>query len=519
MKLNYFLVLIALLTNLVNTSAQNFADNVASIIFNHCSNCHRPGEIGPFSLTNYEEAKDWGQTIKHVTQSKYMPPWKPDPAYRNYQHENFLSDAEISTITKWVDSGMPEGDPSKTPAFPNFPKGSQIGTPDLTLSFATKYTHKGNFRDEYRYFVLPTNLTEDKDLIALEMRPGNTKVVHHTLFWADATGKARVADAATPEYGFEGGVQSVLLGDQLPGYVPGQKPNVYNNKMGQKITKGSDLVLQMHYAPTGVDETDSSSVNLFFAKTPAQRVVRNYIMLPNALVNGPFEIQPGEVKEFHGVFKVPFKVSLLGIWPHCHMLGKKWEVYATTPTGEKINLIKISDWDFNWQGGYYFKNLVVLPTGSEIHAFATYDNTVDNPVNPNNPPKKIAWGEGTSDEMFYLPLSYVIYAPGDEQIVLNAEDPNFESHGIKNISSKTYPVYPNPVEDQIKFSFTLDKTQEIRIDLCNSEGKLVQVMVENKKFLQGQHIEQLNLKNISTGNYLLRLHTKAGILTEKISKI
>ena len=119
MKLNYFLVLIALLTNLVNSSAQNFADNVASIIFNHCSNCHRPGEIGPFSLTNYEETKDWGQTIKHVTQSKYMPPWKPDPAYRNYQHENFLSDAEISTIAKWVDSGMPEGDPSKTPAFPS----------------------------------------------------------------------------------------------------------------------------------------------------------------------------------------------------------------------------------------------------------------------------------------------------------------------------------------------------------------------------------------------------------------
>lgn len=500
------------------SQAQTYANDVASIIYKHCSNCHRPGEIGPFPLTNYNEVKSWGQTIKHVTEIKYMPPWKPESGYQNYQYENYLSDAQITTIGKWVDAGMPQGNPANEPAFPNFPKGSQVGTPDLTLSFAKKYTHKGNFTDEYRYFVLPTGLTQDKDLIALEMRPGNAKVVHHTLFWSDATGAARAADAATPEYGFEGGLgQAIALGDQLPGYVPGQKPNIYNNGMAQTLTKGSDLVLQMHYAPTGVDETDSSVVNLFFAKTPAKRTVRNHIMLPNSLVNGPFIIPRNAVKEFHGEFTVPIKVSLLGIWPHCHMLGQKWDVYAITPSGQRINLIKIDDWDFNWQGGYYFKKLIVLPIGTKIHAFATYDNTTSNPVNPNNPPKDVSWGEGTRDEMYYLPISYVVYENGDENLLLNTDEKS--NNGFKNIESKIYPVNPNPVSDVIKFGFVLNQTQDISLDIFNLDGKKVQSIIPEQRFLQGQHTKELNIKNMNSGIYQLVLRTKDGILTEKFIKI
>jgi hypothetical protein len=210
-------------------NAQTFSEQVAAIIYTHCSNCHRPGEIGPFPLTNYEEVKDRAFTIKHVTESRYMPPWKPDPKYRNFQHENYLTDAEISILGKWVDAGMPQGDPSKEPRFPNFPSGSQIGIPDLVVSFAQKYVHKGDGRDEYRYFVLPTNLTEDKELVALEMRPGNTKIVHHTLFWADNTGAARAEDAKTPEYGYTGGGCKCSKGvsncrdtflDKSPTYIP-----------------------------------------------------------------------------------------------------------------------------------------------------------------------------------------------------------------------------------------------------------------------------------------------------------
>lgn len=498
--------------------AQNYSEDIAPLIYKHCSNCHRPGEIAPFALTNYNEVASWASTIKHVTEIKYMPPWKPDPKYQQYQLENYLSDDEIATIGNWVLKGMPQGDPSKEPAFPNFPKGSQIGTPDLAISFSQSYVHKGNDIDEYRYFVLPTNLTEDKELIALEMRPGNSKIVHHTLFWADETGKARAEDAKSPEYGYTGGGSAVSLDNQLPGYVPGQKPNVFTSGMSQTIKKGSDLVLQMHYAPSSIDESDSSTVNLFFAKKPAPRKVQNKIMLPYDLVNGPFIIPANQVKEFHGVYKIPFKVSLLGIWPHCHKLGKKWEAYAKLPDGSQIPLIKIEDWDFNWQGGYYFKKLIVLPAGSEIHAFATYDNTINNPVNPNDPPKSITWGEGTSDEMYYLPLTYVVYQPGDENIILNSSKPDLNEAGIENIESKLYPIYPNPVNNQsIQVGFVLNKDQDVAFNLCTQDGKQIINLHSKKMYLQGQHSLKFTIPdNIPEGTYLIKMITTDRVWTERI---
>ncbi|MBK6545100.1 MAG: T9SS type A sorting domain-containing protein [Saprospiraceae bacterium] len=513
--MKYFYLLLLVLIFTFTLQSQNYSDKIASLIYTHCSNCHRPGEIGPFPLTNYEEVKDRAASIKYVTEIRYMPPWKPDPGYRNFQHENFLSDEEISDIGKWVDAGMPRGDVSKEPAFPNFPKGSQIGTPDLVVSFTQKYTHLGTGYDEYRYFVLPTNLTEDKELVALEMRPGNPKIVHHTLFWADNSGKARAEDAKTPEYGYSGG-SAITFGEQLPGYVPGQKPNQYNNGMSQKIPKGSDLVLQMHFAPSSIDQEDSSSVNLFFAKQASKRTVYSKILLPTDLVNGPFIIPANTVKQFHAVYKIPTQVSLLGIWPHCHMLGKDWEVYALLPNGTKIPLIKIGDWDFNWQGGYYFQKLIVLPTGSEIHAFATYDNTVDNPVNPYSPPRAITWGESTKDEMFYLPLSYVLYQAGDESILLADEDITGYGASNENIKTELNPIFPNPVTDELNIPFVLNGDQQIQINLLDLMGKSIVCLVDKQMYLQGQHILTIKTPKLENGVYMIQLKTKVGSWTQKL---
>lgn len=496
--------------------AQNFADNIAELIYTKCGNCHRPGEIGPFPLTNYLEVKNRANLIKHVTESRYMPPWKPDPHYQNYQNENYLSLEEIDLIGRWVNNGSPQGDPLKEPAFPNFPSGSQVGTPDLIVSFAQSYTHKGNNRDEYRYFVLPTNLTEDKDLVALEMRPGNKQAVHHTLFWADDTGMAKAEDDKTPEYGFSGGGAAGFLGDQLPGYVPGQKPNIFPEGMSQKIKKGSDLVLQMHYAPSAKDEQDSSVVNLFFSKKPAKRQVYNKIMLPTNLVNGPFIMPPQSVTTFHGVYKLPIDVSLLGIWPHCHLLGKSWEVYAKLPNGEQIPLIKIDDWDFNWQGGYYFQKLIVLPRGSEVHAFASYDNSDNNPVNPNNPPKTVSWGEGTADEMYYLPLSYVLYQPGDEDLVLDSDDIEGNGGLSKSLINQILGIFPNPATDKIQLPFVINSDQKIEINILNSDGSKISNLLSMKTYIQGQHLIPLKLPELKSGLYLIELKSSSWALTEKL---
>ncbi len=486
------------------TKAQtlNFSEDIATIIYNKCTKCHRTGEIAPFPLTNYSEVQSWASMIKYVTSIKYMPPWKPDEKYQRYRNENYLTDLEIKKIADWVDQGTLQGNPSLEPSLPIFPTGSQIGAPDLVLSFAKSYKHLGNNTDEYRYFVLPTGITTDKDLIALEVRPGNKKIVHHTLVWADTTGSAAASDALTPEYGYESGTTSAAdLNSQLPGYVPGQKPLEYTLGIAQKLYAGSDLKLQMHYAPTPIDEIDSSTVNLFFAKQPATRFVNTHIMvpLPGVLTNGPFFILPNQVKEFHGVWTATKDISMLGIAPHAHLLNQSWKVYAITPTNDTINLIKINDWDFNWQGTYAFKQLIKLPQNSVIHAYAKYDNTSTNINNPNNPPIFVSWGEKTSDEMYYLPLLFLDYLPGDENIIFDQTSslPS-EYYQIKN---KLYPIYPNPTTSDIKIGYTLSENTSVTIKIYDLSGKLIKTVFENQYHLSGLHSKEIFLESLPSGRY------------------
>lgn len=487
-----------------NTKAQtvNFSEDIAAIIYNHCTPCHRPGEVAPFSLTNYTEVQSWASMIKYVTGIKYMPPWKPEQGVQTLRNENFLSSVEIQKIADWVDGGTPQGDPSLEPALPIFPSGSQIGTPDLILSFAQSYNHVGNNLDEYRYFVLPTGIARDTDLVALEVRPGNKRILHHTLIWADTTGTAAADDAATPEYGYESGsISASQLDAQLPGYVPGQKPLEYTLGIAQKLYAGTDLKLQMHYAPVSADETDSTTVNLFFAKQPATRYVNSHIMvpLPGVLINGPFIIPANQVKEFHGIWNVTQDISMLGIGPHCHLLGQSWNVYAITPTNDTINLIKIGDWDFNWQGTFAFKQLIKLPQGSAIHAFAKYDNTTNNVLNPNNPPKLVSWGENTSDEMYYLPLLFLPYQAGDENIIFDQTSSIPSQFYL--VKDKLYPISPNPSSSEIKIGYTLSANSKISLRIFDMSGKLVKSVFENQSHLSGLHSKEISLSDLVAGRY------------------
>lgn len=513
-------ILILLRPSPASAQSVTWAEHVAPIVYKHCTSCHRPGEIGPFPLTNYREAAAWGNMIKYVTGIRYMPPWKADSKFgASYIGANYLSDAQIATIRNWVDSGMPRGDASLEPPSPAFPKGSQVGTPDLTVSFAKKHVHKGNGQDEYRYFVLPTGLKEAKDLVALEMRPGNSRIVHHALVWADTTGSAARIDAQTPEYGYaagQGGTGAQInFGQQLPAYVPGARPNVFNNGMAQRLSAGSDLVVQVHYAPTSTDEPDSSTFNLFFADKPASRFVRSHIMLPFSIVNGLFVLYPNTVREFQGVYKVPTDISLLGIAPHCHLLGKKWRVYAITPARDTVPLINIEDWDFNWQGVYHFKKLLYLPKNTEIHAFATYDNTVNNPLNPYNPPRFVTWGEGTADEMYYLPLLWVPYQPGDENLSMEGPATN-ENQVFHFNQNKLYPISPNPVRGPMRVGFTLAGPAAVSIDLRDQQGRLLQNMASMQRALPGEHAIEWDNSHLPSGIYYVTLRADATVQTQQL---
>ncbi len=509
---------------LISLGQVTFAKDIAPIIYNKCANCHRPGEIGPFSLTNYDQVKNYGQMIKFVTESKYMPPWKADPNYQHYLEENFLTDDQINKIASWVDGNMPYGEAADEPSFPDYPEGSTLGKPDLVLNFKAKFNHKGNNKDQYWYFVLPTNLPENKVIKAIELRPGNKKIVHHALFFQDTTGTARSFDDKTAEYGFSANTQGfdtdvVLTKEQFPGYVPGQKPIRFPESLGQKLNKNSDLVIQMHYAPTSVAQSDSSSVNIFFAdkEEKIDRFIKDRIMLPSDLPGGFFSfiIPANQKKTFQGKWKINQDISILSVFPHMHLLGKKWKVWLSKPDGSIENLMKIDDWDFNWQGGYYFKKFIVAPKNSIVYAEAEYDNTVNNPANPSSPPKTVSWGENTTDEMYYFPLLFVPYKTGDENVVFD-QSTAVEDVSNKDIDNRIFAISPNPVSNElVNISFNLKNANTLNIALYNNNGQFVKHIRKNEFYFQGINYTHVDASVLPVGSYFVRIDGKGFSSTEK----
>ena len=503
----------------------NFSEHIAPIIYENCTSCHRTGEIAPFALETYEDAAAFSQMIKYVTGIRYMPPWKPDRNFSEFLGERYLTEAEIQMIAEWADAGAPQGNPDLAPPVPNFPSGSALGTPDLVLSFSESYEHQGNMQDNYRVFVLPTGLTEDKEIAAVEVRPGNAKIVHHALIAYDDSGQGQALDDATPEYGYDGfggfGVNGVF-DKQFPGYVPGQRPRFFQNELGQLLPAGSDLLVQMHYGPFPTTETDSSSINIFFKDEPVERYVEQFVMLPfgGILTNGPFFMPANTVKTFHGVVTIPTKTSILGIAPHSHLLGQDWTVYMVHPNGDTTNLISIPEWDFNWQGGYWFKKFMIAEAGSQIHAYATYDNTSENPFNPNNPPQSVTWGEQTTDEMYYLPLMYVPYAAGDEDVVfddnLTATEEDFQ---LVTLDNKMYPIFPNPAANEVIIGFSLASRSPLEIEVLDLQGKTVANIAQNQLYLSGYHQVKWNAAGVPNGVYIINVRGEGFVLSEKISVV
>lgn len=508
----------------IGSGQVTYTKQIAKIIYNKCTSCHRTGEIGPFNLTSYQETRLRANSIKAVTKSRYMPPWKADPSYQRHIGESFLSDEEIQLIADWVDGGTPYGTASEEPPLPIFPTGSALGVPDTIITFKQKHLHKGNGKDEYRYFVLPTAYGEDKVIKAIEVRPGNAKIVHHALIFQDVAGTARSFDAKTPEYGFEGMTgfsdEQVIFYDQYPGYAPGTKTIFYPDGIGQLLNKGADIVMQIHYAPTTVDYSDSTSVNIFFAKKEEKitRYVDDMIMLPFNLVSGPFSfnIPRNTTRTFEGRMTMASDLSLVGIYPHMHMLGKNWEVWLQRPDGTRENLIRINDWDFNWQSNYYFRKYIKAPKGSVVVAKATYDNTSANPNNPTIPPKNVSWGENTTDEMFFLPLLAVPYNQGDENITFNditsTADIDFE--GGLNIAS----IQPNPAmkNSLVQIDFKLDRGQPLTLSVFDMTGKQVRSMREGEYFGQGSHTVHLDPSSLPSGSYLINMSGASGLSHSKM---
>ncbi len=393
----------------------NYYEDIAPIISKNCSPCHRPNNIGPFNLLTYEDVVKRAKFIDKVTSSRYMPPFPADRTFQGYLNERGLSESEIDLIKNWVNSGMKEGKKQlqSEGELNNFSETE----PDLILKMNAPFDISAENIEDFRFFNLPSRLEKDIYLSGIGFKPGNKQLVHHSRVMLDTTNLIRAIDGLSEMDSKVKDFQKYGLKEEfLYGWVPGNDYIKFPKGTGIKVNKNADFLLNMHYAPSPIADTDQSEIVLFFSKKEVQREVKNFILRENDVSNKPFLIRGGEQKTFYIAKNISKDISLISVLPHMHLLGKSFRAFAVTPNSEVINLIKIDKWDFNWQMTYQFKKMLKIPAGSTFIVEATYDNSENNPENPYSPPQDIGYGWGTKDEMLNLVLYYLDYHSGDELI-------------------------------------------------------------------------------------------------------
>jgi len=376
-----------------------FSDEVVRILRARCQTCHRPGEHAPFPLLTYTDAYERRDDIRDAVGGRVMPPWKAVPGFGDFREPRRLSEAELSTLVRWVEAGAPEGDRAKLPPALVFPQGWKLGPPDHVLEMAEPYTVPGRASDVYRCFVIPTKFGEDRWVTKVEYAPGDRKLVHHVLSYIDTTSAADALDRADPGPGYTCfGGPGFLPAGGLGGWAPGVQPRVMAAGVGMLLPKGANVVVQMHYNNSAPESrTDRTRIGLHFAKGPIDKRQRGI-----AVLNRAFTIPAGASRyEVRASWTVPpgWDLHADTITPHMHLLGREMKVTATYPDGAVRPLIHIDDWDFNWQGSYTFAQPIPLPAGTRIDMVAVFDNSADNLRQPSRPPRPVSWGEGTTDEM------------------------------------------------------------------------------------------------------------------------
>lgn len=397
-----------------------FTEQVAPVIYSKCAGCHRAGESAPFPLTSYQEVAKRGALIVAVTGKRYMPPWHAAQGSVAYRDERRLTNEQIAMLRAWVDQGMPKGDPAKESALPAFPVGWQLGQPDFIVSLPEAYRVPADGPEIYRNFVFPVGLPEDKWLRAIEVRPTAAKAVHHMVYYADPSGSLRQVDRASGVAGFSGiGLprETITLGV----WAGGTQPHFLPDGIARPFPKGSDLIIQEHFHPTGKVEIEKTVVGLYFAKREPQRKMVS-IQLPITL--GFFagvRIPPGEkAYTVRDSFTLPIDVDAFAVSAHAHYLGKSMKLTATLPSGETKVLLHIPDWDFAWQDGYMFADLVPLPRGTRLDGEIVWDNSASNPRNPTSPPVFVQWGEESQAEMGSVTLDLVPHLQSERKALANA---------------------------------------------------------------------------------------------------
>jgi len=392
-----------------------FSEHIAPIVHANCSVCHRPGEAAPFSLLTYDHVRKRARQMAEVTSDRFMPPWLPQPGYGRFEGERRLGDEELGLLIQWTREGAAPGDLERTPAAPEFTTGWSLGEPDLVVTMPAPYELAAMTEDVFRNFVLPVPLDETVFVRSIEFRPDNLRVMHHATIAVDRTPSSRYRDRLDDMPGFDGMINTnaVRPDGHLLGWVPGKLPFEGREDIAWRLDPGSDLVVQLHMQPSGKPEQVGPSIGLYFSEQPPTQTP--FLLRLGSLV---MDIPAGRADySISDTYVLPVDVEVLGLAPHAHYLGRAMEVHALLPDGRRVELLRIAEWDFNWQDEYRFSQPVFLPKGSALTMHFTYDNTAENVRNPNNPPLRMRYGPKTYDEMGDLWLQALPRTDDDLEIL------------------------------------------------------------------------------------------------------
>lgn len=382
-----------------------FNRDVAPIVFSHCVSCHHPGGAGPFSLTTYREVRKRAQQIQEVTSDHSMPPWLPEPGHGDFVGKRRLDPEQVATLARWAESGAAEGNAGDLKVKPTWNDGWQLGQPDLIVTMPAAYTLPADGHDVYRNFVIPSPVTEDRHVVAVEVRPANA-AVHHAFVKFDRRGSGKRLDAKDVAAGYLGmnagaGVDSPAgtFASWQPGEMPGRLPP----ELAWVFPGQTDIVLQMHMRPSGKPEKVQASIGFYFTKEPPTRIPFVFCIRSTSI-----DVPAGATEHpVQSSYTLPVDGAVLALLPHLHYLGKEAHAWATLPDGTKRELILIKKWDFSWQGTYRYEKPVPLPKGTVITMRYTYDNSAGNVDNPNQPPVRVRFGLESTDEMGELWLQFL----------------------------------------------------------------------------------------------------------------
>ncbi len=472
------IAVIALSAGPFTASAQLTYKDVAGIFYSRCASCHHKDGGAPFAMMNYSQTYPNASAIQADLNSGKMPPWPPDTTFSRFIHERIITASEKTTIINWINAGAPKGDTTQAPLAPTYTKYKLTGTPDLVLRMPV-FTSNAVTKDAYDCFLLPTGLNTDRIIRAYEIVPGNASIVHHVIINIDTLGTQTSdlsGDCFTP-------LGHLSLGIYVPGSVPTVFPGQAPLKMGVKLKAGSQIMMQIHYPAGSAGKVDSSQIRIYFYP-PGTTGIRS-VKLDSPLQNWDLSIQPNTVGTYTATFPavipqvIPSPLSLFSVFPHAHLIGKSMEVYAYDPANpaNSTKLIRIKNWNFNWQGYYTYPKMIKVPAGYKLFSQHVYDNTATNPFNPSNPPQLVVDGVNTKDEMFLDFFQWVDYQPGDENIdiaALLANDPLLATSVMETqpMHIQSY-AYPNPFNDHVKIGYELTGPAETAVSVYNIYGSEV----------------------------------------------